>query len=102
MMRFYWPGQTAAAATLLLCASATLAQQRSGNFEPRDLSGHWDRVTSIESFGDVPGGARGDVAGGQEAPFTAEGRTRFDANLPGYGPRRQMQRNDPLGRCEPA
>ena len=101
MMRFCWPSQTAAAATLLLCSSATLAQQRSADFDPRDFSGHWDRVTAIESFGDVPGGARGVVAGGQEAPFTAEGKTRFDANLPGYGPRRQMQRNDPLGRCEP-
>ena len=80
-------------------AAPTLAQQHS--FEPHDLAGHWDRLTMIESFGEVPGGRRqgGDV--GNEAPFTPAGRALFDANMPGYGPRRQMQRNDPLGRCEP-
>jgi hypothetical protein len=37
----------------------------------------------------------------QEAPFTPAGRARYDANKPGYGPRRSTDRNDPLGRCEP-
>ncbi len=90
------------AALLLLSSSATsLAQEQESSIDPRDLSGHWDRMTPVQSFGNVPGtpGQGGDA--GQEAPFTAEGRTLFDTYLPGYGPRRQMQRNDPLGRCEP-
>ena len=71
-------------------------------FDPRDFSGHWDRTSPVESFANTPGGTRGeDDPRSREAPFTAEGRTRFEANRPGYGPRRQMDRNDPLGRCEP-
>jgi hypothetical protein len=68
----------------------------------RDLSGHWDRVSSIESFANTPGGTRNNAeAGSREAPFTAAGRAAFEANKPGYGPRRAMERNDPMGRCEP-
>ncbi len=71
------------------------AQQK---FDPRDLSGHWDRTSPIVSFSNVPGSGRGTIA---EAPFTAEGQKMNDANKPGYGPRRGTTRNDPLGRCEP-
>jgi len=68
----------------------------------RDFSGHWDRGSSIESFANTPGGTRGnELPGASEAPFTAAGRAAFDANKPGYGPRRAMKRNDPMGRCEP-
>jgi len=67
----------------------------------REITGHWDRITPVESFANVPGGIRSGEAATQQAKFTSEGRARFDANMPGYGPRRQMQRNDPLGRCEP-
>ena len=67
-------------------------------FDPRDLSGHWDRTTSIVSFSNVPGSGRGATV---EAPFTPEGKKMNDANKPGYGPRRGTTRNDPLGRCEP-
>ena len=84
-----------AAATII----TTSAQEPS--FDPRDLNGHWDRVTPIEAFGNVPGGTRSGGGHTQEPEFTAAGRALFDANLPGYGPRRQMQRNDPIGRCEP-
>ena len=70
--------------------------------DARDLSGHWDRISSLESFSNTPGGTRGNaLPGSREAPFTEEGRARFAANRPGYGPRRAMERNDPLGRCEP-
>lgn len=68
----------------------------------RDLSGHWDRSSPLESFANTPGGTRGnEQPGSREAPFTAAGRTAFEANKPGYGPRRAMVRNDPMGRCEP-
>ena len=87
-----------AAAAFLGVASAS-AQP---TFAPRDLAGHWDRASGIESFANTPGGTRGnEQPGAGEAPFTAAGRAAFDANHPGYGPRRAMQRNDPMGRCEP-
>ena len=68
----------------------------------RDLSGHWDRSSPLESFANTPGGTRDNAQpGSREAPFTPAGRAAFDANKPGYGPRRAMARNDPMGRCEP-
>src|SRR5690606_940799 len=72
------------------------------DFDPHDFSGDWDRVSAIESFSTAPGAIRGPEFEGEEAPFTPEGRERFLAAKPGYGPRRQMERNDPMGRCEPA
>ena len=84
---------------LLICAGVFVAalsgQQK---FDPRDLSGHWDRMSPIVSFSNVPGSGRGATV---EAPFTPEGKKMNDANKPGYGPRRGTTRNDPLGRCEP-
>jgi hypothetical protein len=82
-------------------AVACVEAQR--EFEPRDLAGHWDRSSPLESFANTPGGTRGGIEqpGSREAPFTAAGRAAFDANKPGYGPRRSMTRNDPMGRCEP-
>jgi hypothetical protein len=88
---------TAVAGVLLAAAAA--GQPR--DFDPRDLSGHWDRATPIESFANTPGSTREGGSDTAEAPFTPAGRRMFEANLPGYGPRRQMRRNDPLGRCEP-
>jgi hypothetical protein len=83
----------------MLAAWAAAAQP---SFDARDLSGHWDRSSSLESFANTPGGTRAnELPGSREAPFTAAGRAAFDANKPGYGPRRAMQRNDPMGRCEP-
>ena len=70
-------------------------------FNARDFAGHWDRTSSIQSFGNVPSGGPRENPGVKEAPFTPEGRKRYDENKPGYGPRRSTQRNDPLGRCEP-
>jgi len=89
-------------AILAYCASgASLAQDEGRAYDPRDVAGHWDRVSPIQSFGDVPGGAPRGASGGQEPLFTDAGRDLFDATMPGYGPRRQLRRNDPLGRCEP-
>ncbi len=78
---------------------SSFAVQQSGS---TDLSGDWVRTTPIITFGNVPTGATGEDPGAQEAPFTEEGRAMYDANKPGYGPRRALERNDPLGRCEPA
>lgn len=90
----------------LAATSASHSQvgvDREASFDSLDFSGDWDRMSSVESFSNVPGGTRGEVVvDAEEAPFTAEGRARFDQNRPGYGRRRQMERNDPLGRCEPA
>jgi hypothetical protein len=89
-------------AAALVVAFAPMALWAQTTFDAQDFSGHWDRVSPLESFANTPGGTRGDeLPDSREAPFTAEGRARFDANKPGYGPRRQMERNDPLGRCEP-
>ena len=85
----------------MLLAGAWTITGNAQQADPRDFSGHWDRTSPIVSFGNVPTGARQEPAGAAEAPFTAEGRNRYDANRPGYGPRRAMARNDPMGRCEP-
>jgi hypothetical protein len=87
------------AATALLAVVADPAAPQSLN--PRDLSGHWDRVSPIVSFANVPTGAAREDPAAEDPPMTPEGRRRYDANKPGYGPRRSTQRNDPLGRCEP-
>ncbi len=93
-----WPVHSLLVALLIPASSFAQSEQP---FDPRDLSAHWDRVTQIESFANTPGSERQGRNDSREAPFTPEGRALFDANLPGYGPRRQMQRNDPIGRCEP-
>ena len=94
---------------LSFCSLVATAQEaESTNFDPSDFSGDWDRVSSIVTFSNVPGSSRApnnqpidDVGEVEEAPFTAEGTALNEANMPGYGPRREMTRNDPLGRCEP-
>jgi hypothetical protein len=77
-------------------------------FDPQDFSGDWDRDTRIVTFSNVPGSSRApnnqqidDVGPVVEAAFTRAGKSVYDTNLPGYGPRARMERNDPLGRCEP-
>jgi hypothetical protein len=92
---------TFAAAMLATAWCGGSSAQPDAGFDARDLSGHWDRVTPNESFANTPGGVRRGGVDQREAPFTQAGRALFDATLPGYGPRRRMQRNDPLGRCEP-
>jgi hypothetical protein len=90
----------AAVPLLALAAVATAAAQP--RFDARDFAGHWDRASPLESFANTPGGTRNnEQSGAREAPFTPAGRAAFDANKPGYGPRRAMERNDPMGRCEP-
>ena len=88
-------------AALLAYGLAAAAGAAAQTPDSRDFSGHWDRTSPIVSFGNVPTGAPRESPGVQEAPFTPEGRRMYEANKPGYGPRRSTQRNDPLGRCEP-
>jgi hypothetical protein len=95
----------AALAGVMFSSVAQAAQQSNGPrrasesaFDPRDFSGHWHRMTPGVTFGIVPDGQDSTIP---EAPFTPEGKTMFDANEPGYGPRSGLKRNDPLGRCEP-
>jgi len=80
----------------MACMVAEAAQQ---SFDPKDFSGYWHRKSRLVTFSNVP--TRPDDTRYPEAPFTAEGKKRFDANKPGYGPRAAMERNDPIGRCEP-
>jgi len=87
----------ASVAAVGIVSFSVAAQQ----IDRRDLSGHWDRTSPIVSFGNVPTGQGPQDPNAQEAPFTAKGREMYEANHPGYGPRRSTKRNDPLGRCEP-
>jgi hypothetical protein len=64
-------------------------------FDPRDLSGHWVLESPSPS-------ARAAFNPDDEAPpLTDEGRAMMERNRPGYGPRRSLNRNDPIGRCYP-
>ena len=62
------PAAVAAAIFAGVTAVAVRAQQ---TFDPRDVTGHWERTTPIVSFGNVPSGGR-DNPTVQEAPFTPD------------------------------
>jgi len=63
-------------------------------FDPHDFNGIWWRTGGTREFNTQKGG---------EPELTTEGKKRFDANKPGYGPRAvpPAQGNDPLGDCNP-
>jgi hypothetical protein len=63
-------------------------------FDAHDFSGIWWRTGGTREYNTQKGG---------EPEFTAEGKKRFDANKPGYGPRAVPPAlgNDPLGDCNP-
>jgi hypothetical protein len=69
--------------------------------DPTNFSGDWVRTTPIVSYGNVPAGGPNEDPAAADPVFTDEGSVMYDANKPGYGPRRGMERNDPLSRCEP-
>ncbi len=89
--------------------ASVYAQHDDDVFNPRDFSGNWERESAVAAYSNVPGSYRSpsnqqlpDQGRTAEPPFTDEGRRRYLANEPGYGPnRREFERNDPLGRCEP-
>ena len=76
--------------------------QTTGDFDPHDLSGHWNRTSRFQTFSNVWSG-QGPRQGVEEAPFTEAGKARFDKNKPGYGPRAVPPAigNDPMGTCDP-
>jgi hypothetical protein len=84
---------------LIVVMASAVVEAAQQSFNPRDFSGYWHRKSRLVTFSNVP--TRPDDTRNPEAPFTAEGKKRFDANKPGYGPRVTMERNDPIGRCEP-
>jgi hypothetical protein len=96
---------------LLLAAPSALLAQRGGAgfsgrgnrqqravstepFDAHDFNGIWWRTGGTREFNTQKGG---------EPEFTAEGKKRFEANKPGYGPRAVPPAlgNDPLGDCNP-
>lgn len=87
----------AALAAVLAFSSAALAQRGAAPaapsvpHDPKDLSGVWMKTwRTLTLSEEVP-------------PFTAEGKKRFDANKPSYGPRAipPALGNDPTGHCDP-
>lgn len=99
MKRARHPMRTLVAAALVCAVPLAFAQQSA---DPQDFAGNWDRVSPIASFSETPGALAASDFEGEEAPLTPEGWARMEANKPGYGPRRQLERNDPFNRCEPA
>src|SRR5690349_24986738 len=83
-------------------SAGTVFAQAAGDFDPHDLSGHWNRTSRFQTFSNVPTG-QGAATGTAEAPFTPAGRAKFEANKPGYGPRAVPPAlgNDPMGTCDP-
>src|SRR5262249_27591197 len=81
-----------------LAASA----QPAADFDPHDLSGHWNRTSRFHTFSNVYSG-QGPTQGTAEAPFTPAGKAKFETNKPGYGPRATPPAfgNDPMGTCDP-
>ncbi len=76
--------------------------QSAPQFDPHDLSGHWNRTSRFQTFSNVwPG--QGPTQGTEEAPLTPAGKARFEKNKPGYGPRAVPPAigNDPMGTCDP-
>jgi len=63
-------------------------------FDAHDFNGIWWRTGGTREYNTQKGG---------EPEFTPEGKKRFEANKPGYGPRAVPPAlgNDPLGDCNP-
>jgi hypothetical protein len=90
-------------AALMLLPSLSFAQRGRGRapappstepFDAKDYNGVWWRTGGTREYNTVKG---------EEPEFTAEGKKRFDATRPGYGPRAvpPATGNDPLGDCNP-
>ena len=79
-----------------------LGAQKAPDFDPHDLSGHWNRTSRFQTFSNVYSG-QGSAQGTAEAPLTSAGKVKFEANKPGYGPRAVPPAigNDPMGTCDP-
>jgi hypothetical protein len=64
-------------------------------FNPHDLSGVWDY------YNNIPGQGIYVTPSKVPPPMTAWGKARFDASIPGYGPRARPNGNDPMLKCNP-
>jgi hypothetical protein len=93
------------ALALAALMAGSLVAQNTADFDPHDLSGHWNRTSRFQTFSNVPSGTGQPAGGGGavEAPFTAAGKAKFEGNKPGYGPRAVPPAlgNDPMGTCDP-
>jgi len=87
---------------LLAVTALSIFGQAKPDFDPHDLSGHWNRTSRFQTFSNVFSG-QGATQGTAEAPLTAAGKVRYEANKPGYGPRASPPAlgNDPMGTCDP-
>ena len=92
----------AALVAITAASSLGLCAQAARDFDPHDLSGHWNRTSRFQTFSNVWSG-QGPNQGTEEAPFTEAGKARFEKNKPGYGPRAVPPAigNDPMGTCDP-
>jgi hypothetical protein len=86
--------RAATAVLAMLLTSASPGQSRPAS--PTDLSGVWFPASDARGFPQTQWV-------GAELPFTAAGRARFDANVPGKGPREVLPAygNDPIGTANP-
>jgi hypothetical protein len=93
--RFFVP--IVALASILVVSSGAAAQRGAAPaapsvpHDPKDLSGVWTKTwRTLTLSAEAP-------------PFTAEGKARFDANKPSYGPHAipPALGNDPTGFCDP-
>ncbi len=87
---------SAALAALALLSFPLAVDAQETSVEPAGLSGVWYPESSFEGFPMSQWTA-------EELPFTTAGRARFDANVPGKGPRETLPAlgNDPLGTANP-
>ena len=74
------------------------ASSEKQSFSPRDLSGTW-----LGPDPQRPGPRLQEVFGplDQVPPMTAWGQAQYDAAKPGFGPRANLNGNDPTLRCDP-
>lgn len=81
---------------MIVSALIALLVPLSAPAQQSDLSGVWLRDSSTEGYPMSQWSP-------EPLPFTPEGREKFDANIPGKGPRQQMpaKGNDPLGNANP-
>ena len=85
---------------LLAVTALSIFGQAKPDFDPHDLSGHWNRTSRFQTFSNVFSG-QGATQGTAEAPLTAAGKVRYEANKPGYGPKAAPGGNDPILKCDP-
>lgn len=77
-------------------AKTVTSKSPSASFSPHDLSGTW-----LGPDPQLPGPRFQEVFGPDVPPMTPWGKDRFDAAKPGFGPRANLNGNDPTLHCDP-